>query len=482
MTGTTAGEYADRLRGLLPPSWTLSRDAIWLHAQRPPIVGGAGTAPIAQGFKIHVSVEETGVSQALELIVPCCVGHGVEFKIAADSSVHQQLNGKWYPRGSSGKFMTIYPPDEAAFMDLIELVHQRTRQTPLTGPRILSDRRYRDSRILFYRYGGFHPARRVNLDGTHSTFLVSPEGEHVLDERLPYFELPAWVRDPFEEVTGVATGDRLLRDRYRIEGAIRFSNSGGVYYGTDTRTAMPVVVKEARPSTNVMRVGEYATDAVTLLTREFTVQRALHDLAFVPRAIELFTAGEHTFMVQQRVEGEGLRPYWARNELILVPYIRRPGRIARWAPRFKAVAETLLRMVEAVHERGFLLGDLSSGNLMIDASSGRMWLLDVESAVAVGCSSAEMRHAALWGTPGFLHPERRSRGELLPADDFYAAGMVLCDALVPVSFISLNPAALSPILEELVSLGLPPQVRDTIFALRQGAVAEASAILDAWRV
>ncbi|MFI6602385.1 hypothetical protein ACIBHX_39555 [Nonomuraea sp. NPDC050536] len=64
----------------------------------------------------------------------------------------------------------------------------------------------------------------------------------------------------------------------------------------------------------------------------------------------------------------------------------------------------------------------------------------------------------------------------------FAAGMVLCDALVPVSYLALNPPALPFVLAELTSLGLPPQVRDVISALRQGSPGEASAILARWQV
>ncbi|WP_455568073.1 class III lanthionine synthetase LanKC N-terminal domain-containing protein [Streptomyces nojiriensis] len=42
--------------------------------------------------------------------------------------------------------------------------------------------------------------------------LVSPDGTYVADERLPYFRLPPWVRDPFaEEPAAEPAGDSAAR-------------------------------------------------------------------------------------------------------------------------------------------------------------------------------------------------------------------------------------------------------------------------------
>jgi hypothetical protein len=118
--------------------------------------------------------------QALRTIVPACVEGETGFKVAGDPALLDVLDSKLQARGHSGKFMTIYPQGEDAFKDLMEDLYQRTRDTAMEGPYILSDRRYRDSRVLFYRYGGFRPLHRLNIDGTKSMLLVPPEGERVL--------------------------------------------------------------------------------------------------------------------------------------------------------------------------------------------------------------------------------------------------------------------------------------------------------------
>jgi hypothetical protein len=473
-------EYVTRLSELLPTGWILRRDDIWVHARCP---GNDATATrVVQGFKIHVSSAPIDARRVLDIVVPVCVDERVDFKIAGDSNLLRILNSKQYARGSSGKFMTIYPSDEECFKSLIEQLYQKTRDESVEGAYILSDRQYKDSKVLFYRYGGFNSPQRVNVDGTHTAFLISPNGEWVPDERRPYFHLPSWVRDPFGRKTGIEHQPNvLLNDRYRIEGSLGFSNAGGIYFGVDTATEKSVVVKEARPLTNCWSVGERARDAVYLLGREYEMLRRLEDMSFIPNPIGLFKTCTHTFLVEELIDGINLNQYWARPDLILAPYIRRAGRIERWVPRFRHVADMLIEMVAAVHRRGILLGDLSPRNILINVDKLQLWFVDLESAVVEDDDPDFLKYAARWGTPGFLHPGRASRNKLVPEDDFYAVAMILYSALIPVNALfKLNPMAQTAFLDSYIDLGVPIEVKKVIDCLLEGDVQQTKAILDQW--
>ncbi|MFE5633239.1 hypothetical protein [Streptomyces sp. NPDC056543] len=491
-------EYRDALRRLLPDAWVLERGDVWLHARRAPGSTGRSAPPPTQGFKIHVSSAPAHAVRLFELVVPVCVSYRVEFKAAADPVMLAVLNSKTQQRGFSGKFMTLYPPDEHVFAELIETLYQCTADEAVEGPYILSDRRYRDSRVLFYRYGGFRPPRRLNIDGTQSTFLVAPDGSYVADERLPLFRLPPWVRDPFAEEpaerpaseaaapsgadSDVDSDGTLLHDRYLVEGALAFSNVGGVYHGTDRLTGDPVVVKEARRLTNCWTSGDRTVDAVDMLRHEYGVLRRLEGLDSVPRAVDLFREWEHTFLVEERLEGVAFHDFWARDEVILAPYIRREGRVDRFVPLFREVAGRLVPMIEEVHARGVVLGDLSPNNVLIDADTLRMRFIDFESAVHEDDEEAMLSYGTRWGTPGFLHPDRSSRSRLLPCDDWYAAAMLLYSTVVPATaFFGLNPAAKDLFLDELVALGVPTQVRSVVSCLAAARVDEAKRVLADWK-
>ncbi|MEU6878961.1 hypothetical protein [Streptomyces sp. NPDC046712] len=503
-------DHYNALRQLLPDTWVLERGDVWLQARVKSGTRGRNTTLPAQGFKIHVSSTPAHALRLFELVVPVCVEHDVEFKAAADPVLLRLINSKTQERGYSGKFMTIYPPGLDAFTELIERLYQRTRDEPAEGPYILSDRRYRDSKVIFYRYGGFRPAWRLNVDGTKSSFLVSPSGEHVADQRLPYFHLPAWVSDPFgqepgeqshvddahvdeadgddvqgDDATGQAsaagTGATLLKDRFLIEGAMTFSNAGGVYHGTDQHTLKPVVVKEARRLTNCFTSGDRTWDAVDVLRHEYDVLRHLEGLAFVPRPVDLFQEWEHTFLVEERVDGVAFHDFWAREEVILAPYIHREGRVEQFAPKFRDVAARLIRMVEEVHARGVVLGDLSPNNVLIDPGTLHMWFIDFESAARDDDMAEMLAYGARWGTPGFLHPERSSRDRLLPRDDWYATAMILYSCALPATALfGLNPVAQDRMLDSLVELGLPAPVKSVVSCLTAGAVEEAKSVLAEW--
>lgn len=465
--------YIDQLTSVLPAEWTLQREEAWVHARCP--TSKLLATPIIQGFKIHVSSAPLHARRVLDLVVPVCVEHAVDFKIAGDPAMLDLLNSKRYARGSSGKFMTIYPPDEVSFKRILERLYERTRAEEIAGPRVLSDRQYKDSKILYYRYGGFLSPRRVNVDGTLSHFLISPTGVYVLDQRPPYFQLPDWVSDPFGGSPSVERPEHvLLAGRYQIEEAVGFSNAGGVYYAIDTLTETSVLVKEARPFTNCFRVGERTWDAVHLLKREYDMLQRLASSGFTPAPIALVDESDHLFLIEQRIDGLSLRSYWALNEFILAPYICRPGRIESWLPYFKHVGETLIGMIEAVHDRGILLGDVSPDNIMIDPDSQAMWFVDFESAVLLDDEPEILKYAAMWETPGFAHPARSSRNRLLPFDDLYATAMVLYGAVAPVNpLFALKPDAASLFLDRFVALGVPAAVKETINSLSRGDVADA---------
>lgn len=476
-------EYVDRLKELLPEAWTLQRDGLWVHARRS-ASKRATTAPVIQGFKIHVSCAPMYALRVLAIVVPVCVQEGIDFKIAGDPTLLHLLNSKLQGRGNSGKFITIYPPDEEIFKDLIEHLYQQTKDEPIEGPYILSDRRYKDSKLLFYRYGGFYPPHRLNIDGTQTTFLVSPTGEYESDQRLPYFQLPGWVNDPFGGAPMVEhEGDACLNNRYLIEGALGFSNAGGVYYGSDRATGQSIIIKEARPSTNCWSIGERVWDAVYLLKREYDVLRCLEDLDFVPKPIDLFQDWEHTFLIEERIDGVTHTAYWAQEDMVVAPYIRREGRIERFVPKFKHIAGTLIRMVTAVHERGVLLGDLSPGNVLINTETLHMWLIDFESAVQADDEAEVLSFAKGWATPGFVNPARASRNELLPEDDLYAVAMILYNCVVPANMLfKLNPKTEAIFLDKFIALGVPVEVKAVISSLLRGAVEEAQDILTHWKV
>ncbi len=401
----------------------------------------------------------------------------MSFKVAADPVIFALLNSKQFPRGNSGKFVTIYPANLPQFKAALEDLYRLTGDRALSGPYILSDRRYRDSRVLHYRYGGFRPIRRLRADGTTSLHLIAPDGGFVDDERLPYYRLPPWVSEPFAMVAPdpEADADVRLAGRYRIDGALYYSNSGGVYEGIDDVTGTPVVIKEARPGTNCWRVGDRVRDAPYFLQREYSTLRHLRGVPGIPAAIDLFDEWEHRFLVEGRAAGITLESYFAQEDRIIAPYIHRPGRLEPFVTSFAAVALELIKLLTAVHRRGIVLGDLSPRNIMINPADQSISLIDFESAIAIHGEADLRDHAQVWATPGFLDEARvLENRDPRPQDDIFALGRVLLSLLVPINqFLALKPGSQHEFVNAMVDHGLPPEIPGVLADLEVGNAESA---------
>lgn len=462
-------EYRDLLSSLLPGDWKLARENVWFVASTPHL-----HCP-DQGFKIHVSSTVVGAKELLEIVVPACVRSQAIFKLAADPFILGNLTNRRCPRQSSGKFITVYPRGREHFLALIEDIHQATKG--FAGPYILSDRRYKDSKVVFYRYGGFIARRRLLAGGRTHHIMTTPAGAEIEDKRTPFFSLPEGITDPFPADRGKtkSTALPMLQNRFQITGALAFSNSGGVYSAHDAESRERVVVKEARPYTLLWSTELGSVDAVSLLRREYEILNSLRDLSSFPRPIALFQEWEHWFLVQEFIGGQPLSRYRARDDVALVAHIYEPDRVAAFARVFRMIAQQLIAVIESVHARGFVLGDISPNNVFIDPETLGVRLIDVESACRCGEAAAFAAFARAWHTPGFRHPKRYEKGEpLAPADDWYALGMLLHGLFLPLEgMIRLNPAALPCFLKRFVEAGLPRFIEVCITSLLEGDIETA---------
>ena len=469
--------YWDVVRDLLPADWRLERIDIWLMA-RPP-----RTLTAEQGFKIHISATVGNAEEILRRVVPEYVREGVPFKLAADSDLLRLMGSKNYHRGSSGKFLVAYPQTAEHFIALIDRVHELTRD--FEGPYILSDRRYKDNKVVHYRYGGFHKLEALAKDGRRVLCVRRPDGELVPDERLPYFKLPPWVSDPFPPEATNGKKGLVLKERYRIEAALSFTNAGGVYKGTDLETGLPVVVKEARPLTCfwLAEDGSHSMDAIGIRRREHHALRKLEGLPWVPKAIDLFQEWEHVFLVEELVEGISLTRYRGFESLSLVTNIHQRGRAVRFCREFRRLAQSLVQALREIHARRVVVGDLSPNNVLIHPETKSLKLIDLEGALDLDQPEPGDAWVSSMYTPGYRRG-RRAGAHLHLEDDFFAAGMILFSMLLPVqSLFRMSPQAGDLFLDAFQRhAGLPAEAVRVMEALLEGDGEKAGHLLDSWNV
>lgn len=404
---TPGREHLDELERILPHDWSVQRSNTWYFASPP-----AANMP-AQGWKLHISVSTADSVDALRRALVVLRDERASFKVIVDRRVTAWINGKLWPRGASGKFITIYPNSLAHFHRLGARLSEALRA--FAGPYILSDRRWPGSRTVHYRYGGFVAHSRLRPDGTRVTLIATPSGELKPDRRSPFWDPPAWVEDPFPPEATPASASARLDGRFEVTGALGFSNRGGVYKAIDHDTGREVVLKEARPR---VEVGSRNIEAVELLERERQVLGVLADTGLFVRPVSWFWAWEHAFLAEEFVAGEHLGRFSIRHNPIYAsdrPAAAMPAYLERMRGLWLQIAEA----IAAAHARGVVLGDLSFTNVLV-GEDDRVVICDLETARRDGVDPPLGLH-----TPGMS-----ATGVSERANDYFALGSLLFGSIM----------------------------------------------------
>ncbi|WP_051845315.1 class III lanthionine synthetase LanKC [Streptomyces globisporus] len=441
--------------GEVPPGLYGSAQGIWT------VWGSPRTGLAEQGWKIHVSARLDRAQHVLDTVAGICFSEGVPFKHLSARLFFLFLHHKHAVRAQAGKFCAVYPPDTATARRLLE--HLRDALDGEEGPYVLTDRRFRDSRTVHYRYGSFDGARsRLRADGTREGMIRDGFGREVVDSRLPAFHLPAGITDPFvEQEEQPHAGPILIRD-YEVIRAVRLSNAGGAYQARDRRTGRTVFLKEARAHNGLVFDG---TDAQQRLRHEYDVLRELHAAApgVGPEPLDHFTEWEHDFLVTEYVAGQPLVGWLSRSSP-LARADRTAESVAAYYEACRRLLAALDASLERLHASGYRFGDLSLGNVLV-TPSGRIRLVDFEAASALSAAPSGM------GTPGFTPPPGLRRADTDPLlQDRYGTSAVALAFLAPFNEIAEHaPANLALLRRDLADVAPPQELwqRATAFHLAE---------------
>ena len=363
-----------------------------------------------------MSASSASAPEVIRRVVPELRDTSTPFKLCSDDVMLRLSLSKGWPRQGVGKFLTIYPPTEAAFTALIERCYEVTRE--MWGPYVLSDRPYKDSHVVFYRYGGHASRSIVHPSGEQVFVLTTPDGSLVPDERLAHYSPPTWVHDPFgEPIVARPTGAIRLKAQYEVSAALQFSARGGVYRATDTKTGEAVVIRESRPLVDPMNgSGDSARAA---LEKEQRITTRLGPRRCSPRFVDFFQEWEHWFLVEEFLDAETLWDYALGLSLL-----------SDRAPD-EAFGDlcTLVRgigaVLKAAHEEGIVLRDLTKSNVMVLRQSAEVRLVDFELAYELDRDDPSIAG----GTAGYMSPEQIANAVPTVAEDYYAFGGLILDAL-----------------------------------------------------
>ena len=404
--------------------WSATRSDIWTRWS------ATGLTCPDQGWKIHISAQLDRADAVLNEVATACFAERVTFKHVSNELFFLLMHHKHANRAQAGKFCALYPRDEPTARRLMDRLAEALAEE--SGPYILSDRRYLDSRTVHYRFGAFQPRGRQLPEGTYQWLVRDGNGRDRVDRRIASFTLPDGIVDPFAVATAPRQGPLVVHG-YEFTSAIAPSNAGGTYQGRDVRTGTTVFIKEARAHN-----GLYwdRSTAQQRLRRESDVLTALHRAApgVCPQPLDYFPEWEHEFLVTEFVEGIPLNRWIALN----TPVIQANRTAADYAAYYAACARILAALdgdLDRIHALGYRFGDLNPRNIMV-LSDGTARLVDFEAASH--CDEP----AILMGADGYAPPPGLSSDDPF-GGDAYAMAAVALGLLMPLhSVVQHRPANL----------------------------------------
>jgi hypothetical protein len=376
---------------------------------------GTGTWP-DQGWKLHVSATPLSAVKVLEGALDVLLADGARFKVLSSIRLLSALNNGLFGISQIGKFITVYPSDDAHAVRLAVELDFVTRGR--RGPRVPTDRALRPGSLVHYRYGSMIRRHESQLgddkpDGSHD--MVDPEGRLTDDVRLNYYRPPdPSIIDPFEAaeacIPAPARGP-LLNDRYFVCDALSQSPRGGVFRAVDVlaEPARVLLLKEAWHDVGLDQWGRDAHDWAA--NEECILSRYAGD-PFLPRFYDRFELDGNRYIAIEYVEGTPL------DQVLLEEHTFElgidPGDVI-------AIGLATGEVLAHLHEIGLVFRDFKPANTL-KTPDGHYRLIDFGIAYEYLESRVEPLST---GTPPFYSREQFEGRRPHPADDIFAWGAVL---------------------------------------------------------
>lgn len=356
-----------------------------------------------QGWKIHVAATVLSANDVFLRARPILAKHDAAFKVPDRLEFLAALNSGFSLFSQVGKFLTVYPRNDAEAVDLARELHAATRG--LASPKVPFDVRYRKNSLVFYRYASF-------LDRDGNSKIVDMQGRIRPDVRDRAHASPMWLRNPFNKGRAKSSG-------LRLKGSIRMGlvpckalaqrGKGGVYQAVDLSVspARLVILKEGRRHGETDWLGQ---DGFARVKGEGRVLRELRQRGLpVPAPLREFVQRGNRYLVLEMIPG---RPLLARNR-------EGPAKFS-WRRAMKLLNQ-LGPILRAIHSAGFVWRDCKPEHIFMGLD--RICLIDFEGACRISDTDV-----LAWSSPRYLPPIYRKKFAVRrpgTLEDDYALGVIL---------------------------------------------------------
>jgi hypothetical protein len=374
---------------------------------------GAGPWP-DQGWKLHVSATPLSAVDVLERALDVLLAEGARFKVVTTVGVLGSMNFGLFGVSQIGKFITVYPSDDAHAVRLAVALDAATAGR--RGPRVPTDRPLGPGSLVHYRYGSM--VRRSHGGGHEEqggNDLLDPAGRLIDDVRVGfYWPPPPEIVDPFEaagvRVPPPARG-RFLNGRYLVSDALGQSPRGAVFRALDVMAEPPrmCLLKEAWHDVGV---DPYGRDACDWAANEEHILSRYAGEPVLPRFYDSFEVDGDRYIVIEFIEGSSFDKVLV-DDLDFQHGVDPVDVVALGLASGDALAR--------LHELGLVFRDFKPANLirtrkggyrLIDFGIVHEYLEDSSPPLATG-------------TPPFYSQEQYDGQPPCPAHDVFAWGAVL---------------------------------------------------------
>lgn len=320
----------------------------------------------AFGFKIHISGTIENYHSIYELVIPYLIAKNISFKyLKSKENIIYNLSEEETP-AESGKLITIYPKNREHCKQLLEelyvLIPPENR-----GVYILSDRNYRDSNVIFYRYGCIKLVDNELVDGLPT--LKGPDGEYWQDFQKTYFDLPSWVDDLQEKQEFKSS---YMGDTYQVLELMKQGNGGNVYKARQKDSEKLVVIKECRP--DIICTASVTKNDV----RENEWLLAKNIQRYVPQRVEKVSEWINQYYIYDYIDGQNLADFCNKGNLFSYSRYYPEDNYLNFKNIFNCIRELLLT-VQGLHRLGLVLNDIHPNNFIIDKNS-KVYFIDMENS------------------------------------------------------------------------------------------------------
>jgi hypothetical protein len=207
-------------------------------------------------------------------------------------------------------------------------------------------------------------------------------------------------------------GSSLLAGRYRLVERLGAGGMSVVWRGFDEVLGRQVAVKVLPPSTS--------TDPS--FRRRLRAEAQAAARLSHPHITNVYDYGEATtvdgepvpYVVMELVDGESLAAVLARSRRLPWPAAVR-------------ISSEVAAALAAAHARGIVHRDVTPANVMLTPAGAKV--VDFGISALIGENDIDP-DGSLLGTPAYLAPERLEGGQVSPATDVYAVGLLIYRTLI----------------------------------------------------